>query len=255
MRNQTIRRAPTTKVGVFQEKVPFNTELLIAEQDLDQMYTIEPIEDLGTPESLKPVPGCQVIYRLVGTGDANVPILGASFNKEGGSADFDTDLNAVNLLSMWYDGAEFWYSVSNFNPPPVPSSECMAKIGDLGLGPDVLMVFVNPAATGYISPDDPPVYATDFSIVSAFDVISSIHYLGTEQLIYSIAKDDGGGAPGVWVSNTDPRLAQLEFDCDSLGQQAIWIQVDDNNSLTSPAIFTYVMNQANGGIGTACNEV
>lgn len=232
MKQQTIKRTPTVQVGAFQEKVLFNKELFIAEQALDAVYTIEPVLELGTPEAFRPIVGSKVIYRLVGAGAGNLPIFDAAFNLDSQSTVIDDTLNAVNIVTMWYDGAEFWYSIANLAPVPIPppAPGGVSRVGDFGYGPDIIAVNVIPINTNLIDIGNlAPL--TPYAQVTAFDTIVSVHYTGTNTLNYNIRRS--GEVP--WESsNTDPKLCLLDYNCDDIGIQQYDVMVDDGVLFSTP---------------------
>lgn len=235
MANKISQRTPLTVVGPLLPEVKFNIELYIAEADLTNEVTLTPISQVGTPESLKPIIGAKVIYKFTNAGPAANLVIGPGFNLDPQSVLFDPAPGAVNVVTMFYDGTEFWANLSTANPTPVPlpAGGSITRIGDFGWGPDIIVVNTQPCQTGILVMEGGPL-----TRVSAFDLITSIHYLGTDTLVFTL---DDYSNPGTPVSDTDPKLAYREFDCTQIGVQVVGVTVSElEGALVSQQVQVYV---------------
>ncbi len=233
-----IQKTPTVVVGAFTENVPFHNTLFIAELDVTDPITLTPVGNLGTPEIYRPIAGSKVIYKLTAA-SPNVPTISSGFNIDPASVLYDATPGALNIVTMWYDGAEFWLTMANNLATPIPTPTAgVSRVGDFGWGGAVIVPNVIMATTA--------LHDTGAGIaarVSAFDIITSVHYTGTDTLTYTLGTTTGS-IPGP-VSDTDPKLAYVEFACADLGLQTIQLTISDG-SLTSEVIETYATVEDNG---------
>jgi hypothetical protein len=223
MANKILQRTPLVVVGDFLPEVKFNTELYIAEHDLRTPVTLTPITEVGTPESSKPIIGAKVIYKFTNTGPGGTITIGPGFSIDPQSVLFDPTPFAVNIVTMFYDGTDFWASLSTANPTPipVPTGGGVSRIGDFGWGAGIIVVNTCPCEVGLID-----LLGTPTAKVSAFDIISSVHYTGTDELVFILDDFYNQGSP---ESALDPKNAQWTYGCAELGTQILGIKIQELN--------------------------
>ena len=206
---------------------------------------LTPLGQLGTPEQLKPIIGAKVVYKFTNAGPGANLVIGPGFNLDPQSVLFDPAPGAVNVVTMFYDGTEFWACLSTANPIPipVPSAGSITRIGDFGWGEGIIVVNTCPVEIGLID-----VGGTPTAQFSAFDIISSIHYTGTDNLIFTV---NDFSNPGVPSTNADPRLAVYQFGCAEVGIQVASIVVaEESGPLQSEVVQALVQVDDQGGL---CN--
>jgi hypothetical protein len=119
-----------------------------------------------------------------------------------------------NLVGDGRFGMDFWYTLST-----EPTNQWLELVGDFGYGPNLIV------ATGASCTIKDFMYHGGPRVrVTAFDILTSVHYLGTDPLTYSISIDEI-----VWFSNTDPRKAALELNSTYAGQQNVYVRVTDGD--------------------------
>lgn len=228
---KTISREPIIKVGSFLEQIPFVYDLYIAEKNLTEEVTISPIIAGGAPEDAAPVVGAKVMYRLVGTTGGFGANFDSIFKIDSASTVIDTTPGAINIVTMWYDGTDFWLNIANTTPiPPAPTGG-VDKIGDFGLGAGVIVPRLNTAATMIYTAAD-----GGHSQITAFDLITSIHYVDGGTLTYGLRKFTD---PTPFAYVADPKDAVIDLGCIDLGQQEIEVSITDGIT-TSPVLTVYV---------------
>ena len=218
-------RNPITEVGPYSRVVPFNREFYVAEsQILTSNDILEPLAGSEAAIANKvPIIGATTIYRLIGNG-VNEPSFSSDFSSVTGYG-YNKEVGAVNVIVMWFDGSSFLYKVLRETPTPeIPFLGKDQWVADFGLGADTLSLVINYFSyLGDIMPTG--VLGQGRKRVSAFDFIRSVHYTGTEPIIYSISRDGGDS-----VENTDPKLAYVDYDCMDVGQ------------LSTILVYAYVMD-------------
>jgi hypothetical protein len=233
-----VQRQPIVVVGNFLEKVPFHNTLFISELTVTDPITLIPVGNIGTPEIYRPVAGSKVIYKLT-SGSANIPVLDAAFKIDPSSVEYDRTPGALNILTMWYDGVDFWCLTANDQAVPIPTpAVAVSRIGDFGWGPSKIIVNAV-GVTAHVTDVPGP---NALARVSAFDIITSIHYLGGDELEYTMINPNAGVPTP--ITNTDPKLSFVNFDCSELGVQTVRITVTDG-TLTSETVEVFVTIQDN----------
>lgn len=205
-----------TETGPVVESVPFHRTSYSAEGIVTANLTFKPVISQGTEESLKPIPGNTATYTLVGNGVAGIS-FDSLFIKHPDSMDFNNTNGVVNRIEFLFDGVSFWYTLTTST-----AAQWLELVGDFGYGPDLIVI------TGAECTIKDFMYNGLPSVqVTAFDLLTSVHYLGSDPLTYEISIDDA-----TWFSNTDPRKAVLELDATYAGAQDIYVRVTDGD-LTS----------------------
>lgn len=235
MANKILQRTPLVIVGDLLPEVKFNTELYMAEADLTSEVTLTPLAIPGSQEYLKPLIGAKVVYKFTNAGPGANLIIGPGFSRDPQSVLYDAAPGAVNIVTMFYDGSEFWVCLSTANPAPIPvPTGGISRIGDFGWGPGVIVVNASSVEVSLID-----LLGTPTAQISAFDIISSIHYTGTDDLIFTV---DDMFNPGTPSTNADPKLAVRQYGCAELGQQFASITVSEaTGPLTSIATAAVVV--------------
>lgn len=245
MANKILQRTPLVVVGDLLPEVKFNVELYMAEENLTTPVTLTPLAVAGSQEALKPLIGAKVIYKFTNTGPGGTLTIGPGFSIDPQSVLFDPAPFAVNIVTMFYDGSEFWACLSTANPVPIPlpAGGAITRIGDFGWGPGLIVVNTSSVEISLID-----LLGTPTGQISAFDAIASIHYTGTDDLIFTV---DDMFNPGTPSTNADPKLAVRQYGCADLGMQFASITVSEaTGPLTSIPTAVVVTVDDNGPI---CN--
>jgi hypothetical protein len=217
-----ITTTPVIEIGEVSAKVPMYRSLYVAQAVLNSSITFEPIKALGNPPTIRPIVGAKTYFTLIADG-STYPAFSADFKRTRDSLNYNPTLGMVNLVSFTYDGVDFKYSIT----PAELYVEYPRWVGNFGLGPDVMLLVAHDDAEIVIQYTDPPVARR-----CAFNLIKSLHYIGTNPILYSLSKD---GAH--WVSNVDPKLAELEFSCAEVGQQTVYIKAGEvGSSMETPVV-------------------
>jgi hypothetical protein len=108
MQKEYLSRIPVIEVGDYSTQVLFNKACFICEKKLTTNDTLIPV--VGG-ELTYAIPSYGAIYRLIGDGAA-APIFDSLFVKAKSSGDYDITDNVVNLIVFLYDGATFWYTIT-----------------------------------------------------------------------------------------------------------------------------------------------
>lgn len=94
----------------YATSVPFYKPFFVCEHTLDSNDTIIPLVVSNPRDSKYPVPGYTTVYRLIGDGVHSPTFTG--FNKASGSENYDITLAAVNLVTFFFDGVDYWYTIT-----------------------------------------------------------------------------------------------------------------------------------------------
>ena len=109
MNKEVVIKVPETRVIPYTTRVPFHRSLTIIESNLTSNDEFVPETGAGRFESLTPVMGCGAWYRLVADG-THAPSF-SGFKKSSASAEWVSTDGVLNILSFFYDGTDFWYSI------------------------------------------------------------------------------------------------------------------------------------------------
>lgn len=150
--------------------------------------------------------GSTTFYRLIGDG-SHIPTFDSAFKKISGAEYVALD-GFVNLIVFQYTGLEFLYEIFHADLPAAVWPHDTV-VDDFGLG-NILKFVATPfliyANLQIVEDGGLPQYS-----ISAFDLLTSVHYTGTETLTYSVSKD------GItWSESTDPKQAYVVYECDDI---------------------------------------
>lgn len=222
MSKRNLKITPTYELGPYSSKVPFYRHVYVAETILTSNDVLEPFFDKEGGSRLAPQTGATTIYRLIGNG-VNVPTFDPQFSPTTG-VQYDSTAGIVNVVIFKYDGTDFTYSITKLEPVVnIPSFGIPAFVSDFGLG-NVIYINTKYGISFFMSLSVTDTPGWGLRVISAFDILTSVHYTGSETLIYEMSKD------GVtWNSSTDPKDAVVVFDCVDLmeAQSEIHIRVTD----------------------------
>jgi hypothetical protein len=230
-------RIPIIRFGDYETIIPFDTELLVVEHTLTSDDVLSPLYK-GAPESTgrDPRPGATVIYKLTADG-SHEPSFDPLFVRMNGYQ-YIMEAGAVNTIVFTFDGTNFLYTVLRETPvatPPVLGKEEL--VGDFGWEPGALVVNAN-GASSYLAVLLPP----GRYILSAFDLVASVHYTGADELTYHMQR---AGDPS--VSGTDPKAVAVEFDCgDTLAPVDISMWITAGMVMSAPLVFSVSVSDPNG---------
>lgn len=216
-----IRQNPTIKKAAYSPIVQFSDELVMVEHMLVTNDTLVP--DLTSPL----LEGSRVIYKLISDG-VHTPSFSPLFIPIAGSLEFNTAIGAINLIEFTYKLGEFSYTISAYTTV----DKRPYAIGDYGLGPNVLYLTLRSDVNTNCY-RDLNIYPAPLHVgqITAFDMITSIHYLGSKALLYTITHLAPGGDS---VTSSDPKKATVAFTGNDLGPQSIEIQITDGTLTSEP---------------------
>jgi hypothetical protein len=194
----------------------------VAQAVLSSSITFNPIKDTGNPKEIRPIVGAKTYFTLIGDG-TTYPAFGPDFKETRDSLNYNSSAGMINLVSFTYDGTDFKYSIT----PQSLYVEYPRWVGNFGLGPNRMILVAHDDGEIIIQDTTPPK-----STRCAFNLIKSLHYIGTNPILYSLSKDGV-----VWVSNVDPKLAQLSFSCAEVGPRTIYIKAGEvGSSMETPVV-------------------
>jgi hypothetical protein len=209
-----ITVTPVTEEGPVKANVPFHRYLYTATGTISSRMQFSPVVEIGTPEEFRPIPGATTIYNLYADG-LNIPTFSSDFIREPRSQEYNSSEGALNQITFKFDGYNFWYAIAT------PQTEqWLELVGDFGYGPDLIVLSgADVNIEGFMYQGNP------IGRVTAFDILTSVHYTGSNVLTYAISIDGSGQ----WFENSDPRKAALSLSCMQVGQQNVAVRVDDGD--------------------------
>jgi hypothetical protein len=93
----------------YTKDVPFYKPCFVCEHTLIANDELKPLDVSKVSADVKPVPGFGALYRLIADG-THAPTF-SGFKKIKGTEDFDTTLDAINVISFTFDGVDYWYTI------------------------------------------------------------------------------------------------------------------------------------------------
>jgi hypothetical protein len=207
-----ITVTPVTEEGPVKANVPFHRYLYTATGTISSRIQFNPVVEIGTPEEFRPIPGATTIYNLYADG-LNIPTFSSDFIREPRSQEYNSSEGALNQITFKFDGYNFWYTIATLQ-----TEQWLELVGDFGYGSDLIVLSgADVNISGFVYEGNPT------GMVTAFDILTSVHYTGSNVLTYSISL----AGTGQWFEHSDPRKAALSLDCNLLGQQDVAVKVDD----------------------------
>ena len=109
-------KTPVNEVIDYSRYVPFHRPVSLCEHTMITNDNLIPFTEWWVNPDKAPIPGFGASYRLIGDG-AHTPTFSSRFIQSTGSGTYDNTLGVVNLVTFYFDGVDFWYSiVQNKNP-------------------------------------------------------------------------------------------------------------------------------------------
>jgi len=234
MRKQINIGSKIVYVGDYTTEIPFYIELFVTEHLLDTPDLIEPaLEREGT----SPLVGATALYRLIADG-STAPTFSSNLTRSSKSLEYDVTQGVVNLIEFYYDGETFWYTIIN-GLAPVETA-----IVDKGEGNTTLSLSIR-AVNITINGEVP----NQIARVTVADMLVAVGYTGTEPILYSIGTTNGNPPFVVLSSNLDPALAYIDFNCDNLGTNGIFVQVETQSLSCPVSVATATIQDTSGFCG------
>lgn len=104
------KRTVDIEAITYSTSVKFTKPYMICEHTLNTSDTIIPLVVTDHRDPDYPIPGMSTVYRLIGDGSHSPTFSG--FNKVKNTETYDTTLAAINLITFWFDGVDYWYSIT-----------------------------------------------------------------------------------------------------------------------------------------------
>jgi hypothetical protein len=139
-----------------------------------------------------------------------------------GSIVYNKLAGAVNLVTFIYDGVAFRVTLTSYTDV----EKAPYFVADYNLGAGVIVITTNHINVPAYRFNPEMQLDEDASFqVSAFDALTSVHYLGDRPLTYSIMVPHSD--PAEWISSNDPKEAKIEVGAYSLGRFDTLLKVTD----------------------------
>ena len=93
----------TPGLAVYSALVPFDKACTVVHATITA-------DDEFLPDTNNPMLGGGAIYRLIGDG-THSPSFDATFKKSNASGNYDSTSGAINIVTFFFDGIDYWYSI------------------------------------------------------------------------------------------------------------------------------------------------
>ena len=110
LKKRYIKREYEVETIDYTIEVPFYKPVFICEHTIDANDDFTPLNPTGLRNFKEPIPGSCAYYRIIGDG-VHTPTF-SGFVKASQSEAYVATALAVNLVTFFFDGVAFWYSIT-----------------------------------------------------------------------------------------------------------------------------------------------